>query len=90
VVPCVPIPLGGVTDPDLVRAVFDLDSWIKSSPCVSLSTAREAFWNAVASDGAMVGPAGSTTRSYHLPGGVRNPRRRPFRSGAIHPPLPGG
>jgi hypothetical protein len=83
VVPYVPIPLGGMTDPDLVRAVFDLDSWIKSSPGVTLSTAREAFWDAVAGDGAMVGPAGSTTRLYHHPGGIRNPRRRPFRSGAI-------
>ncbi len=34
--------------------------------------------------------AGSTGRSYHLPSGVRNPRRRPFRSGVIHPPLPVG
>jgi hypothetical protein len=35
VVPYVPIPLGGVVDADLVRAVFDLDSSIKSGPGVA-------------------------------------------------------
>ncbi len=32
--------------------------------------------------------ASSTGRSYHLPGGVRNLRRRAFKSVAILPPLP--
>jgi hypothetical protein len=51
---------------------------------------REAFWGAVACGGAVGGSVGSTGRSYHLPSGVRNPRRRPFRSGAFNPPLPVG
>ncbi len=79
-----------MSDPDLVRAVFDLDSWIKSSPGVALVAAREAFWGAITGGGVVGGLVGSTGRSYHLPSGVQNPRRRPFRSGAIHPPLPGG
>jgi hypothetical protein len=50
VVPLVFAPLGGVSDPGVVRDAYDLDAWIMSStlgPGVGLWAARAALWDTV-------------------------------------------
>ncbi len=90
IIPFVPVPQGGVDDPDLVRALYDLDTWICAGPGVSLVGPREVFWDVVANR--LVGgePASLSGRTYHLPGGVRNPRRRASGRRPSSPPCQTG
>jgi hypothetical protein len=87
VVPSVFVPMGGIDDPSLSRAVFDLDAWITCDRGVTLGGVRGVFWGAVVGgDGG--GSACLGERRYHLPSGIRNPRKRPIWSPVVSPPLP--
>ncbi len=88
VVPSVPVPLGGIDDPVTIRALFDLDSWLKADTGLTLGGAREFFWGTVAANGECGGASSNGERRYHLPGGYRNPRKKPYRSLAVNPALP--
>ncbi len=49
-IPLVFVPLGGISDPGVVRDAYDLDAWIMSSPLgpgVRLWAARAALWDTV-------------------------------------------
>jgi hypothetical protein len=75
VVTYVPVPLGGIDDPVTIRALFDLDSWLKADPGLTLGGAREFFWGAVAANGDSGGASSNGERRYHLPAGTVTPER---------------
>ncbi len=92
VVPYVPVPLGGIENGEVIRALFDLDSWLLNTCSAAgalLEGARSAFWGVIARAGVGGGSASTGRRTYHLPSSAVNPRRRPFTSPAVVPPLPG-
>ncbi len=81
VVHYVPVPLGGIEDGATLRALFDLDSWIRGTclnPGAQLVGAREVFWKIVSGAGVGGERARDCGRVYHLPSSPANPRKKIF------------
>jgi hypothetical protein len=90
VVHYVPVPLGGIEDEATLRALFDLDSWIRGTclnPGAQLVGAREVFWKIVSGAGVGGGRACNCGRVYPLPSSPANPRKKIFKSPPISPAL---
>ncbi len=80
VVPLVFAPLGGISDPGVVRDAYDLDAWIMSSPLgpgVGLWAARSALWDTVRGLGG--GGRGPPLREVYLsPHKLPEPAKKGF------------
>jgi hypothetical protein len=86
VIPFVPVPIGGIGSETLARDMMDLDSWIVSTgagQATGLPDTRDAFWRIVLADGGEGRRVYTSSAPLSLPAGIRNPRIRPFMSGAF-------
>ena len=81
VIPFVPLLLGGITCPVLVRLLMDTDSWILSSqlpPNLSLPVTRNLVWDKVKCDNPTTAGAATavvTAHSLDMPISIRHPRK---------------
>jgi hypothetical protein len=86
VVPAVFMPIVGVYSPQLVRDMFDLDSWVGNaglSDAHTASTVRTEYWQIIGGGGVPLGE----NRTLFIPHSIRNPRKVTFISAA--PMAPG-
>jgi len=91
IVPLPPIPLQGVGEPHVVRALLDFDSWLgggKQTAGCSLLNTRNLFWELVRNNAVGGGAPCESTQIHMLPTDLRNSRKIPFTSEPVDPPLP--
>ena len=95
VIPSVPLFLGGITCPVLVRLLMDIDSWILSSqlpPNLSLPVTRNLVWDKVKCDNPTTAGAATavvTAHSLDMPISIRHPRKtRTLIGTPVDPPPP--
>ena len=92
VIPSVPLLLGGITCPVLVRLLMDIDSWILSSqlpPNLSLPVTRNLVWDKVKCDNPTTAGAATavvTAHSLDMPISIRHPRKTRTLIGGPPPP----
>jgi hypothetical protein len=85
VIPLLPIPVGGIGSETLIRDMMDLDSWIVSTgsgQATGLPDSRDTFWWVILEAGRGGRRVYTSSAPLSLPGGIKNPRIRPFMSGA--------
>ena len=80
VIPAIPVLLGGVSCPDLVRQLMNLDSWILSSQLPanpSVPSTRSLVWAKVKADNTSGSQADPSTseQSLDLPVSFRHPQK---------------
>jgi hypothetical protein len=86
VIPFVPAPIGGIGTETLARDVMDLDCWIVSNgagQATGLPDTRDTFWRVVLAGAGGGRRVYTSTAPLSLPAGIKNPRIRPFVSGAF-------
>jgi hypothetical protein len=91
VIPLLPIPVGGIGSETLLRDMMDLDCWIVSTgagQATGLPDSRDAFWRVVREEGMGGRRVYTSSAPLSLPGGIKNPRIRPFMSGAYAGTIP--
>jgi hypothetical protein len=88
VIPLLPVPVGGIGSETLIRDMMDLDSWIVSTGAGQASDSRDTFWRVVLGAGRGGRRVYTSTSPLSLPGGLKNPRIRPFVSGAFAGTIP--
>jgi hypothetical protein len=92
VIPYVPIPVGGIGSETLVWDMMNLDSWLVSTGAgqsTGMPDTRDAFWRAILDPGRGGGRRVYTSSApFTLPAGIKNPRARPFMSGAFAGTVP--
>jgi hypothetical protein len=85
VIPLLPVPVGGIGSETLILDMMDLDSWIVSTGAghaAGLPDSRDTFWRVVLEPGRGGRRVYTSSAPLSLPGGLKNPRIRPFMSGA--------
>ena len=93
VIPVIPMLLGGVTCPVLIRQLLDLDSWLLSSQLpssLSLPSTRSLAWEKIKSDNPVSDQSGTVhyEQSLDLPLSIRHPRKARTVIPAPVDPLP--
>jgi hypothetical protein len=91
VIPLLPVPVGGIGSETLIRDMMDLDSWIVSTgagQAAGLPDSRDIFWRVVLEAGRGGRRVYTSSAPLSLPGGLKNPRIRPFMSGAYAGTIP--
>jgi len=86
-----PCPVGGIGSETLLRDMMDLDCWIVSTgagQATGLPDSRDAFWRVVREEGMGGRRVYTSSAPLSLPGGIKNPRIRPFMSGAYAGTIP--
>jgi hypothetical protein len=81
VLPAVFVPIVGVYSPQLVRDMFDLDSWISNAglpDAHTCSSVRSEYWHIIGGGDAPLGES----RTLYIPHSIRNPRKVTFISAA--------
>jgi hypothetical protein len=91
VIPLLPILVGGIGSETLLRDMMDLDCWIVSTgagQATGLPDSRDALWRVVCEEGMGERRVYTSSAPLSLPGGIKNPRIRPFMSGAYAGTIP--
>ncbi len=84
-------PLGGITDPCLVRDLLDLDSWLSldHNSNRSLPRARAALWQTILEQNEPKSTSSCDARRYFVPESISNGRKMHFASDKPACALPG-
>ncbi len=93
VIPFVPVPIGDIGSDTLARDMMDLDSWIVSTgagQATGLPDSRDTLWRVVLANGGGGRRVYTSSAPLSLPAGIKNPRIRPFMSGAFVGTVPAG
>ncbi len=91
VIPLLPVPMVGIGSETLIRDIMDLDSWIVSTgagQAAGLPDSRDTFWRVVLEAGRGGRRVYTSSDPLSLPGGLKNPRIRPFMSGVYAGTIP--
>jgi hypothetical protein len=91
VIPLLPVPVAGISSETLVRDMMDLDSWFVSTgagQAAGLPDSRDTFWRVALEAGRGGRRVYTSSAPLSLPGGLKNPRIRPFVSGAYAGTIP--
>jgi hypothetical protein len=91
VIPLLPIPVGGIGSETLVWDMMDLDCWIVSTgagQATGLPDSRDTFWQVILEAGVGGRRVYTSSPPLSLPGGIKNPRTRPFVSRAYAGTIP--
>jgi hypothetical protein len=88
VIPLLPVPVGGIGSETLLRDMMDLDCWIVSTGAGQAGGSRDAFWQVIREEGMGGRRVYTSSAPLSLPSGIKNPRIRPFMSGAYAGMIP--
>jgi hypothetical protein len=83
--------VGGIGSETLLRDMMDLDCWIVSTgagQATGLPDSRDAFWRVIREEGMGGRRVYTSSAPLSLPSGIKNPRIRPFMSGAYAGTIP--
>jgi hypothetical protein len=91
VVHTVHFPLGGIQPEGLIRDMYDLDAWLRSSivgAMLSLPLTREKFWQVVRWESERLATASTAERTLFLPEAINNSHKIRTISGSVEGLLP--
>jgi hypothetical protein len=82
------VPLGGIESGNLIRDMYDLDSWLRSgavSSQLTLPKSRENFWNVIKDENTDHSNSCTAERTFFIPESYKNSHKIRTVSGVTDP-----